>query len=124
MLLSLAACAGGGGGQKAALIGTWKAVDTETETEYGLGIEFLKDGKMRYGLTEDIFAGIAEGKEGDEIMAGLDMLMTIKYKIISDTEMEITASTLFGLAKESAVVEYRLEGDTLMFDGATYTRVK
>ncbi len=122
MLLSLAAC--GGGANKKAIIGTWKVVDTETETEYGLGIEFTKDGKLRYGLTEEVFEGLSDGKDVDDVMAGLDLIMTIKYKIKSDTEMEITASALFGLAKESETIEYSLSGDTLVFDGVTYTRAK
>lgn len=117
MLLMLVAC---GNPNEKGIIGTWKLLDTETETEYGLGIQFTKDGKVRYGLTEDMF------EEGDieEALEGLDMLMTIKYKILSDTEMEITASALFGLAKESTNVTYSLDGDTLVFDGATYTREK
>ena len=57
-------------------------------------------------------------------MKGLEMLMKIKYKIKSDTEMEITVSAMLGLAKESTTVAYSLDGDTLVFDGATYTRVK
>ncbi len=122
MLVSLTAC--GGNVNKKAIVGTWKVVDTETETEYGLGIEFTKDGKLRYGLTEDVFEGLSDGENVDDVMAGLDMLMTIKYKILNDTEMEITASALFGLAKESDTVEYSLNGDTLVFDGATYTRAK
>ncbi len=122
LLLSLTAC--GGGANRAAIVGTWKAVDAETETEYGLGMEFTKDGKLRYGLTEDVFAGLAEGEDVEDVMAGLDMLMSIEYKIKSDTEMEITASALFGLAKESSTVEYSLNGDTLIFDGVEYTRVK
>ncbi len=122
MLFSLTAC--GGSANKKAIIGTWKVVDTEVETEYGLGIEFTKDGKLRYGLTEDVFESLADGENAEEAMAGLDMLMTIEYKIKSDTEMEITASALFGLAKESDTVEYSLDGDTLVFDGATYTRAK
>ncbi len=122
MLFSLVACAGGG--NNPAIIGTWKAVDTETETEYGLGIEFTKDGKLRYGLTEDVLDGLADGENADDVMAGLDMLMTIEYKIESETEMKLTAKALFGLAKESNTVEYSLDGDTLIFDGATYTRAK
>ncbi len=122
MLFSLAAC--GGGVNKKAIVGTWKVVDTETETEYGLGIEFTKDGKLRYGLTEDVFESLADGQDADDVMAGLDMLMTIEYKIKSDTEMEITAKALFGIAKETDTVEYSLNGDTLVFDGATYTRAK
>ena len=52
------------------------------------------------------------------------MLMKIEYEIKSDTEMVITVSAMFGLAKESDTVTYELNGDTLVFDGATYTRVK
>ena len=118
MIFALASC--GGSPNKKGIIGTWKLVDTETETEYGLGIQFTDDGKVRYGLTEDMF----DGGDIDEALAGLDMLMTIKYEIKSDTEMELTASALFGLAKESDTVEYKLDGDTLIFDGVEYTRDK
>ncbi len=122
MLFSLVAC--GGSENKNAIVGTWKLVDAETETEYGLGIEFTKDGKLRYGLTEDVIEGLADGEDADDVMAGLEMLMSIEYKIKSDTEMELTAKALFGLAKESDTVEYSLDGDTLFFDGATYIRAK
>ena len=118
MIFALASC--GGSPNEKGIIGTWKLVDTETETEYGLGIQFTDDGKVRYGLTEDMF----DGGDIDEALAGLDMLMTIKYEIKSDTEMELTASALFGLAKESDTVEYKLDGDTLIFDGVEYTRDK
>ena len=118
MIFALASC--GGSPNEKGIIGTWKIVDTETETEYGLGIQFTDDGKVRYGLTEDMF----EGGDIDEALAGLDMLMTIEYEIKSDTEMELTASALFGLAKESDTVEYKLDGDTLIFDGVEYTRDK
>ncbi len=129
MVFSLVGCGGGKtASNKQAIIGTWKAVDTETETEYGLGMEFTKDGKLRYGLTEDVINALVESNnsddDSDDVMAGLDMLMSIEYEIKSDTEMKITASAMFGLAKESNTVEYSLNGDTLVFDGATYTRVK
>ena len=119
MLLSMAAC--GGSNNEKNIIGTWALVDKETETEYGLGIEFTKDGEMRYGLTEDVLAGLT----GDEdVDAALDMLMTIKYNIKSDTEMEVTVSAMFGLAKETTTVSYKLDGDSLSFDGADYQRVR
>lgn len=119
MLLSMAAC--GGSNNKKNIIGTWALVDKETETEYGLGIEFTKDGEMRYGLTEDVLVSLT----GDEdVDAALDMLITIKYKIKSDTEMEVTVIAMFGLAKETTTVSYKLDGDTLSFDGADYQRVK
>lgn len=124
MILSLTAC--GGNKNEKAIIGTWHIVDEETETEYGLGIEFTKDGKLRYGLTEEILTGLTDGdaKDAEDALEGLDMLMSIEYEIKSDTEMEITVSAMFGLAKESETISYALDGDTLTFDGATYTRVK
>ena len=119
MLLSLAAC--GSSGNKQAIIGTWKLVDEETQTEYGLGLQFTKDGKLRYGLTADDLTTLT----GDEdVDMALSYLMSIEYKIKSDTEMEVTVSALFGLQKESTTVTYSLDGDTLEFDGAVYTRVK
>lgn len=124
LVLSLAAC--GGGGNKKNIVGTWQIVDEETATEYGIGLEFTKDGKMRYGLTEEILAGLTDGDAEDakDALEGLDMLMSIEYKIKSDTEMEVTVSALFGLAKESETISYSLDGDTLTFDGTAYTRVK
>lgn len=119
MLLSCTAC----GGNKKDIIGTWKIVDTETETEYGFGLQFTKDGKLRYGLTEDMLASLSD-EDWEETMEGLDVLMSIEYDVKSDTEMEVTVSALFGLAKESTMVPYELDGDTLVFDGATYTRMK
>ena len=120
MLLTLSAC--GGGKNEKAIVGIWELVDTETETEYGLGIEFTKDGKLRYGLTEEILRGLADGEDVNDALAGLDMLMSIEYKIKSDTEMEITVSAMFGLSKESTTVNYSLNGDILTFDGVSYKR--
>ena len=119
MLLSLAAC--GGSSTKKAIIGTWKLVDEETQTEYGLGIQFTKDGKIHYGLTAEDLTTLTGDEDVDK---ALSYLMSIEYEIKSDTEMEVTVSAMFGLAKESTVIAYSLDGDTLEFDGATYTRVK
>lgn len=113
MLFCLVAC---GGGNEKDIVGTWRLVNTEEETDYGLEIEFTKKGELIYGATENELA--------DDIMEGLDALVNIEYSILSDTEMELTASAFFGFASESETVAYRLEGDTLVFDGATYTRVK
>ena len=128
LALTLVAC--GGAGNKKAIVGTWQLVDEAEATEYGLGIEFTKDGKLRYGLTEDVLLGLAEAggseisdDEWDEAMEGLDMLMSIEYKVLSDTELEITVSAMFGLAKETTTIPYELKGDTLTFDGATYKRI-
>lgn len=117
LLLSLTACSG----NKKNIVGTWELVDKETQTEYGLGLEFTKDGKLHYGLTEDDLTTLTGDEDVDK---ALSYLMSIEYKIKSDTEMEITVKAMFGLAKESSTVPYALDGDTLEFDGNTYTRVK
>ncbi len=116
LLLLLSAC----GGNKKDIVGTWHIVDEATQTEYGLGIQFEKDGTLRYGLTEEMFG---ENVSEDDL-AALDILMKMEYKIKSDTEMEITMKAFMGLAKEKVTVTYSLDGDTLVFDGGTYTRVK
>jgi len=121
MVFALASC--GGSKNEKNIVGVWKLVDTETETEYGLGIEFTKDGKLRYGLTEEVFEAIGSG-DAEDVMDGLDLLMSFEYEIKSDTEMEITMKAFLGLAKEKTDVSYALNGDTLTFDGAEYTRVK
>ena len=121
MVFALASC--GGSKNEKNIVGVWKLVDTETETEYGLGIEFTKDGKLRYGLTEEVFEAIGGG-DAEDVMDGLDLLMSFEYEIKSDTEMEITMKAFLGLAKETTDVSYALNGDTLTFDGAEYTRVK
>ena len=125
VILSLTAC---GSSNKKDIVGTWHIVDEDTATEYGIGIEFTKDGKLRYGLTEEMFRNLADEEmsdsDWDDAMEGLDMLMSIEYDVKSDTEMEITVGAMFGLAKEKTTIPYSLEGDTLTFDGATYTRVK
>ena len=121
MVFALASC--GGSKNEKNIVGVWKLVDAETETEYGLGIEFTKDGKLRYGLTEEVFEAIGGG-DAEDVMDGLDLLMSIEYEIKSDTEMEITMKAFLGLAKEKTDVSYALNGDTLTFDGAEYTRVK
>ena len=118
MLLSLSAC---GGGNKKDVVGTWHIVDETTQTEYGLGIQFEKDGTLRYGLTEEMF-----GEDvSEEDLAALDFLMKMEYKIKSDTEMEVTAKALLGLGgKESETITYSLDGDNLTFDGVAFTRAK
>ena len=121
MVFALASC--GGSKNEKNIVGVWKLVDTETETEYGLGIEFTKDGKLRYGLTEEVFEAIGGG-DAEDVMDGLDLLMSIEYELKSDTEMEITMKALLGLAKETETIAYELNGDTLKFDGLEYIRVK
>ncbi len=123
LAFSFAAC---GNPAQRAVVGTWELVDKETEATYGFGLEFKKDGTMSYGLTEELVASMGEmsEKEAEEALEGMGYIMEIKYKVKSDSVMEITVSALMGLAKEKADVEYSLNGDTLVFDGATYQRVK
>ena len=127
-VLLLLAAAGCGNPNKKAIVGTWHAMDGEAVNDYGVGIEFTKDGKLRYGITEDMLKSLAgdemSNKEWEEAMQGLEMLMKMEYKLKSDTEMEITVSAMLGLAKEKTTVEYELDGDTLTFDGGVFTRVK
>ena len=124
LVFSLAAC--GGNPNEKNIVGVWHVVDEETETDYGLGIEFTKDGLVRYGLTEDVFTALADGDDeaAEDAMKALDVLVKMEYKIKSDTEMEVTVSAMFGLAKETTTVSYKLDGDSLSFDGADYQRVK
>lgn len=121
-VFSLTAC----GGNKKDIVGSWHIMDGETETEYGVGIEFTKDGKLRYGFTEDALTnlGDVDADEAQDALKGLEMLVSIEYKILSNTEMEIKTKALLGLASEKSTVSYSLDGDTLTFDGTTYTRVK
>ncbi len=125
MLMTLAAC--GGHPNEKGIVGVWHVVDEETETDYGLGIEFTKDGKVRYGLTEDVFTALADGDEkaADDALKALDFLVSMEYKIKSDTEMEITAKAFMGLGgKETETITYALDGDNLTFDDVKFTRAK
>ncbi len=124
LVFSLAAC---GNPNEKNIVGVWHVVDEETETDYGLGIEFTKDGKVRYGLTEDVFTALADGDEkaADDALKALDFLVSMEYKIKSDTEMEITVKALLGLGgKEAETITYALDGDNLTFDGVAFTRAK
>ncbi|MDD3919744.1 MAG: hypothetical protein PHO41_01005 [Eubacteriales bacterium] len=124
LALTFTAC----GGNKAAIVGAWELADTETEATYGFGLEFKKDGTMLYGITSELMSQMGGSdmseEELEEAMEGMGMMMDIKYKIHNDTEMEVTVSAFFGLASEKTTVPYKLDGDTLEFDGATYKRVK
>jgi len=123
LVFSLAAC--GGHPNEKSIVGIWHVVDEATETDYGLGIEFTKDGLVRYGLTEDVFTALADGDDAaaEDAMEALDFLVKMEYEIKSDTEMEITAKALLGLGgKETETVTYSLDGDNLTFDGTAFTR--
>ncbi len=125
LVFALAAC--GGNPNEKNIVGVWHVVDEETETDYGLGIEFTKDGKVRYGLTEDVFTALADGDEkaADDALKAMDFIASMEYKVRSDTEMEITVKALLGLGgKESETITYSLDGDKLTFDDVKFTRAK
>ncbi len=125
-----------------ALIGVWELVVTEetptdedaetagdaeaalSDIDFGMGIEFTEDGKLRYGFDSESLESIAGDVDMGDILGGMEMLMTIYYEVKSNTELDLTFSALMGMKKESQTVEYSLNGDTLVFDGATYTRLK
>ena len=118
LVLSLGAC---GGGNKKAIVGSWKLTDGDGG-EYGVALVFNKDGTMSYGFDIDWGEG-DEAEELEDAMEDLKGLLTIEYKVKSDTMMKITVKALMGLASESTEVEYQLDGDTLVFDGSTYQRL-
>ncbi len=125
LVFSLVAC--GGNPNEKNIVGVWHVVDEETETDYGLGIEFTKDGKLRYGLTEDVFTALADGDEkaANDALKAMDFIASMEYKVRSDTEMEITVKALMGLGgKESETITYSLDGDNLTFDDVKFTRAK
>ena len=95
-----------------------------SDIDFGMGIEFTEDGKLRYGFDSESLESIAGGADMNDILGGMEMLMTIYYEVKSDTELTLTVSALMGMKTESQTFEYSLDGDTLVFDGATYTRVK
>lgn len=69
--------------------------------------------------------GLEDSDEYADVMKGLGAIMSMKYKIKSDSVIEVTMSALMGLGgKETIEVSYSLNGDTLVFDGATYKRLK
>ncbi len=96
---------------------------TLSDVDFGMGIEFTEDGKLRYGFDSEALDSVASGANMDDILGGMEMLVTIYYDVKSDTELELTISALMGMQKESQTVTYSLDGDTLVFDGSTYTRV-
>ena len=115
MILTLAAC---GSGNKKAIVGSWELTDGESAT-FGLGFTFEKDGTLTLGIP-----GLEDSDEYADVMKGLGAIMSMKYKIKSDSVIEVTMSALMGLGgKETIEVSYSLNGDTLVFDGATYKRL-
>lgn len=114
-VLMFAAC----GEKQQDIVGSWKAEDG-IAGEYGVGLQFGADGAMSYILSSD-------GEDAQTLIEALEKakeFIEINYKIKSDTEIQITASVLFGIAKQTTEVNYSLDGDTLIFAGTKYIRVK
>ena len=106
---------------KKMLIGKWELVSGEGEN-YGIALSFENNGAMYFGL-EGLVSDYKSSEEILEAMEQLTALVDIKYKLLSEREMEITVSAFLGLAKEVSVVEYALSGDNLIFDGSVYKRI-
>lgn len=125
IVLLLALCFTACGGKNAGLIGTWQAVDEEENSTYGAYLTFNTDGTMSYGFDlSDIGLGSESATGSVDFAIGdtLGNVLKVKYKVLSDTQMDITAQVLF--LKETTTVSYKLAGDALYFDGTNYTRAK
>lgn len=117
LALTLTAC---GGGNAKDIVGTWEITDSETSAAFGWGIRFDEDGSFFFAAGSE-----AGGDELDEAFESMQALYSIAYKVKSDSELELTQKLFGGLGgKETSTVTYALDGDTLTFDGAAYTRVK
>ncbi len=116
----------GGGKNKSEIVGFWQITDENADAAYGIGLEFRKDKTLYIGLSKENIAQFTDMSEKDieRALEGLGYIYKITYNIKSDTVMEITVSAMMGLAKEKTEVTYSLDGDTLVFDGAVYKRVK
>lgn len=123
-----------GCGKKDSIIGTWKVVGTTNEEaqdgmmasleelgEYGEMLLIIKKDSMSFDLDlskiEDETA-----KATAEFAKSLFALITITYKDLGNGKLEITMDMMG--EKETAEVEYKLDGKTLIFDGAKLERVK
>ena len=72
-----------------------------SDIDFGMGIEFTEDGKLRYGFDLESLESIAGGADMNDVLGGMEMLMTIYYEVKSDTELTLTVSALMGMKKES-----------------------
>ena len=96
LLAVLTAC--GGGGNKSALTGTWEVTDGDGG-EYGMGIRFTNDNKFYFSFASEMLGDTAEltAQELEEAFEAMDMLYTINYKLLSETQMELTVKAFGGL---------------------------
>lgn len=113
---ALVACGGGGGN---GIEGKWKFVSGESDySEMGNFYMVFSGGKVTIefdttGLSE-------EEKASVEFAQSMMSLMEIKYKVVSDTQLEMTVSA-FG-ESETDTVEYKIENNKLTFDGGVFER--
>ncbi|MBQ9988929.1 MAG: hypothetical protein IJP30_04255 [Clostridia bacterium] len=119
MAFALVAC----GGEKT-IVGTWKTDDSEAaglgELPGTLFFIFEKDGSARFEL--DLKGLDGDEKAAGELANGVLSMMEIGYEILSDTEIEMTLSVMG--ETDVSTVEYSLNGDTLVFEGVEFKRVK
>jgi uncharacterized lipoprotein YehR (DUF1307 family) len=114
MIVSLTACG------KKGIEGKWKYVsgDAGDLSSFGEGIFItFKGGKVTMELDPKAEGVTAEQKQ---FIQSLLAMMTISYKIVSDTQLELSISVLGQSQKET--VTYKVDGDTLTLEGAIYKR--
>lgn len=120
LVLTIAAC-----GQKG-IEGRWKLVGGEggefSDFEE-IGADFiieLKGGTMKWEFDLSNSGMTDEEKQYAEAMLGMFTMATMTYKVVSDTELEMTISMMG--ETETDTVEYSLNGDTLIIEGTTFKR--
>lgn len=130
-ILILSSCTPIGGKKKSSnnpLVGTW-IHKTDDSGKFGGLIRFTSDGKMRYGLPKELVQKAKvkplSEKEEKALWDGIDMLITIEYKVLSPTKLQVSlTSRLVGTKPQVKEYTYHLAGDTLTLSGETFLRYR
>ncbi len=119
----MAGCADNKENQKN-IVGIWQLSEEEPVSEYGVGIEFAEDGSLYYGLTANMIENLAAGQPLEVVHSGVKSISTMEYKIKNENELDVVVHILHGIKKQKETINYSLTGDTLIYDGLTYQRLK
>lgn len=111
------------GPKEGGVVGTWKAAEGTGSSDFGAAFRLTADGKVSFDIDVDAIGLDAEQKAAYTIAKAAMSLVKMTYKVVSDSEMEMTMSML-GLTQTEKVSYKLVDEDTLIFDGKTYTRVK
>ena len=109
------------------IVGVWSITDPEQADQHGSGLEFTRDGSLRFGWTRGAVSRLI-GHELSESAAkvyirGLDEHLTLDYTVLNESELRVdlvTSSVIAG----SDIIPYTLAEDRLIFNGIEYTRSK